>query len=515
MAAAQETSVSATSTPAATLAVPVATSTAFRVAAGEVIKKSLAKLTVASTEKTFIGNSAAVLTELEAPASEPWQINRLSSVYQVDFQNPKAFSTSSQLLIEIGGIKTTNNLKQLFYYDKRKDAWKPLPSAEVSSRKAVTAKLPFPYAKVAVFEVPGFLTVGKASWYKYKGGLFAASPDFPKGSRLRVFNLDNPKKFVDVVVNDFGPDRDRHPDRVIDLDKVAFGRIAPTGQGMARVRVEPLSIAAPTGQWLGQPAEGYPASMRIATKAGTVIDAKTGKTLWSKNPTSSMPIASLTKLVSAYVFLETKPSFNRVVPYSIADENYNYKFANKWEVARLKVSDGETMTIKDLFYSALVGSANNAVESLVRVSGLKRDDFIKRMNQVAHEWGASSAHFIEPTGLSPENVSSAEDYAIISTKTLSHPIIEEASKVKSYKFTTLNKKIPHTIKNSNQLITFSRLNVSGSKTGYLDEAGYCLLTRADDRRGKSVIVVTLGSPNRSTSFSETESLARYGLSLIK
>ncbi len=434
----------------------------------------------------------------------------MSKVYQIDAQNPKSFGSSSQFFIEISGIENTNNLKQIFFYDKVKDSWRPLPSSQILSRQAVFAKMPFPFAKVAVFEVPSHMTVGKASWYNYKGGLFAASPNFPKGARLRVFNLDNPSKFVDVVVNDYGPDRNLHPDRVVDLDKVAFKRIAPTSQGMVRVRVEPLNIASS-----GQPSEGYPVSVRIATKSAAVVDSKTGNLLWMKNSTTTMPIASLTKLVSAYVFLETKPSFDKVVSYSIQDENYNYAFASKWEIARLRVSDGETMTIKDLFYSALVGSANNAVESLVRVSGLKRDEFIQRMNQVVLEWGAQNTRFIEPTGLSPENVSSARDYAIISNKTLSHPIIEDASKVKSYKFTTISKKVPHTIKNSSQLVAASNLKVTGSKTGYLEEAGYCLLTRVDDFRGRSVTVVTLGSPNRATSFGETEYLARYGLSLIK
>jgi D-alanyl-D-alanine carboxypeptidase len=473
-------------------------------------------LKVTFPEKSFSQKSSAVMTHLKEQIETPWQLTLLSDVYQVDIKDASAYSKSDFMEVELAYQKMSDKLIQIFFYDGSKGTWRPLPSGVVRSRGVLVAKLPFPYARIAIFEQSELLAVGKASWYKYKGGLFAASPDFPAGSRLRVVNLDSkPQKFIDVVVNDFGPDRNKHPERVIDLDKEAFKRIAPLGQGTINVRVEPLIVAPASGNWQGQPANGYSAGMRLTTKAGVVIDSKTGEVLWSKNATNTMPIASLTKLVSAYVFLEAKPAFDRVVSYSVQDENYNYQFANKWEVARLKVSDGETMTVKDLFYSALVGSANNAVESLVRVSGMKRDDFIKRMNQLVLEWGASSTHFIEPTGLSPENVSSAQDYAIISNKALSHPIIEDASKVKSYTFATLDKKIPHTIKNSNQLVTASRLKVSGSKTGYLDEAGYCLLTRAEDVRGNSVIVVTLGSPSRSTSFSETESLAKYGLSLIK
>lgn len=489
------------------------TARSFAVSPGRAESLSLGSLTVRLASTTVLAASQLALSQI-ASSTDPWQLKRLSPVYQVDLP-AAAYDYKDPFWVEIKFKRNGNNLVQIFFYDGTKDTWRPLPTSEIGSRQSLQAKLPFPYARLAIFEQPEILSVGQASWYKYKGGLFAASPDFPKGSRLRVFNLDAPGRFVDVTVNDFGPDRDRHPDRVIDLDKVAFKRIAPTGQGMARVRVEPLLVAKPSGQWLGQPAEGYAATLRLKTKAAAVVDPKTGQLLFAKDASSSRPIASLTKLVAAFVFLENKPSFDRVVPYSVKDEEYNYRYAKKWEVARLKVADGETMTIEDLFYSALVGSANNAVESLVRVSGLERDRFIDRMNQLVREWGASGTRFVEPTGLSPENVSSAADYAIISSKALAHPIIEKASKVKSYQFVTVNKKTKHTIRNTNQLITYGRLKVSGSKTGYLDEAGYCLLTRAEGSSGRSVIVVTLGSPDRAASFGETEALARYGLSLMR
>jgi D-alanyl-D-alanine carboxypeptidase (penicillin-binding protein 5/6) len=85
---------------------------------------------------------------------------------------------------------------------------------------------------------------------------------------------------------------------------------------------------------------------------------------------------------------------------------YNHLYVTPGQEARLRVKDGETMTINDLLYSALVGSANNAVESLVRVSGLSRDQFVERMNSQAKTWGATNTKFIEPSGLAPENVSS-------------------------------------------------------------------------------------------------------------
>ncbi|MDF1496541.1 MAG: RlpA-like double-psi beta-barrel domain-containing protein [Patescibacteria group bacterium] len=91
-----------------------------------------------------------------------------------------------------------------------------------------------------VKEDPGYMTEGTASWYAYKGCDCAASPDFPKGSYVKVTRLNDPSKSVIVRINDYGPERDIFPDRVIDLDKVAFQKIAPLGAGLTNVKVEPV-----------------------------------------------------------------------------------------------------------------------------------------------------------------------------------------------------------------------------------------------------------------------------------
>ena len=83
------------------------------------------------------------------------------------------------------------------------------------------------------------------------------------------------------------------------------------------------------------------------------------------------------------------------------------------------------MTVEDLLYSTLVGSANNTAESLVRASGLSRAEFVARMNSMAKELGAYNTRFVEPSGLSPDNVSSAYDYAIISREIFKNSLIEK------------------------------------------------------------------------------------------
>lgn len=96
-------------------------------------------------------------------------------------------------------------------------------------------------ATVRLVEIENYMAEGGASWYAYKKCPCAASPDFPKGTLVRVTKISDPSKSIVVKINDFGPERDIFPERVIDLDKTAFAAIAPLGAGVIRVRVEPLA----------------------------------------------------------------------------------------------------------------------------------------------------------------------------------------------------------------------------------------------------------------------------------
>lgn len=451
--------------------------------------------------------------ELNEKIDGPWQLERISEIYQFEFKNKSAYDGEKPFYIQLAYDQPSDYYKQVYFYDKNYLAWRPLPTVDYPAESFVRSVIHLPFARLAVFVNPAALVMGKASWYKYKGGLFAASPDFPRNSRLRVFNLDN-DKFVDVTVNDFGPDRKAHPDRVIDLDAVAFKRLASVGAGIINTRIQPLEIMPENGKILAIAPAGAKTGLELSVKSALAMNEQSGEILWQKNATSSRPLASLTKLVAAKVFLDTRPTLNRIVAYSAKDEEYNYQWVNKWESARLRISDGETLTVEDLLYVSLVGSANNTVESLVRVSGIVRDEFIARMNQEVKSWGASSTSFVEPTGLSPENVSTALDYAIITKEVYANPIIQKASTMARYEFSTINTKKAHTIKNTDKLLSVSKLPIIGSKTGYLDEAQYCLMLRADGGSSGNVIVVTMGAESKDKSFAETEDLLRYGLKKI-
>ena len=446
--------------------------------------------------------------EINEPMDTPWNLDKTSQVYQFEFRNKNAYDNHKPFYIQFSYEESTDNYKQVYFYDKNYSAWRPLPTRDFPKEKFVRSLIHLPFARIVVLSNPDILTLGQASWYAYKGGNFAASPDFPKGSKLRVHNQAN-GKFVDVEVNDFGPDRKLHPDRAIDLDKVAFRKIATLGTGVINVNVEPLKIEPDTsGRVLGIASTGATFKPIITVKSAMAIDEDSNEIFWEKNATSTLPLASLTKLIAMKVFLDTRPSLDKVVSYSTKDEEYNYQYVKKWESAKINLKDGDTLTVEDLVYSSLVGSANNAIETLVRVSGLNRDDFIRKMNDTVKDWGTNSTRFVEPTGLAPENVSSVQDYAIITKEVFRHPIIQKTSTMAEYKFATINTEKSHRVKNTNKIIFQNKYNIIGSKTGYLDEAGYCLMIRAE-KNGRKIIVVTFGADSRATSFQETEDLLKY------
>ena len=429
----------------------------------------------------------------------PWNLQKVSEVYQFEFKNKDAYDNHKPFYIQ-----------QVFFYDKNFGQWRPLPTTDFADEKFVRSLIHLPFARLAVFSYPGVLTVGRASWYKHQGGNFAASPDFPKGSVVRVKNKEN-DKYVDVTINDYGPERNLFPDRAIDLDKVAYSKISSLTSGVIDVELQPLSITNDSrGRVLGISSQGVGPQIDLDSKAAIVFDENEETVYLSKNATSTLPLASLTKLVAIKVFLDTKPTLNQVVEYKVQDENYNYQYCAEWESSKVSLNDGDTLTIEDLLYSALVGSANNAVESLVRVSGMPRDSFIALMNSTVKNWGAVSTNFVEPTGLSPNNVSSALDYAIITKEVFKHPIIQKSSTMPEYRFTTINSQKDHRLYNTNRMIRRNQYDIVGSKTGFLNEAGYCLMTRTK-HGDKHLIVVTFGASSRESSFEENEELIQYGL----
>lgn len=463
----------------------------------------------------ILSQDTQVLIE-EIPAQEmelPWNLKKESAILQFEFVNKLAYDNHKPFYIQLSYDQSSNNYKQVFFYDRNHGMWRPLPTWDFPQEKFVRSLIHLPFARIAVFSYPEISTIGQASWYKHKGGNFTASTDFPKGSVLRVHNLSN-KKFVDVVVNDFGPDRSVFSDRILDLDYEAFKKIAGKEEGVIDVFVEPLKIM--PGEFSRKPniEIGTKNIPEIKSTSAIIIRESDNQIVLEKNADQIMPIASLTKIFSVYNFLQegnNKENLEKIIKYSNQDEDYNLKYFSRSQIARINLNDGDLLSVKDLIYSALVRSANNVVETLVRISGLDRDDFIKKVNNWAKNNGASSFKINEPTGLDKNNVSSAKDLAFLASKVFQEKIIGDASSSGSYKFFTRNDNSLKLRYNSSDLVlnnNYRNFKITGSKTGYLDEAGYCLITQAIVK-GEKFLVVILDSPSRVQSFSETMDLLNY------
>ena len=161
-----------------------------------------------------------------------------SKIMEFDIKSKDKYDPSKPFWLQVKYNQNSLYEKSIFYFDQGKSTWIKIPSKVNTETGYVRAAFHLPFAKLAVLENSGVMSTGTASWYAYKGCDCAASPDYPKGTELLVTNTDNGKQVV-VTVNDWGPERDIFPNRVIDLDVVAFSKIADKRMGLCQVEVVP------------------------------------------------------------------------------------------------------------------------------------------------------------------------------------------------------------------------------------------------------------------------------------
>jgi len=238
------------------------------------------------------------------------------------------------------------------------------------------------------------------------------------------------------------------------------------------------------------------ANPSIQAETAIAIDERTGAVLYELNADKEWWIASLTKMMTALVFLETNPDFNRVMAYSSEDSTFG---------GNLYVVDGETMTLRDYFYSMLVGSANNAANAIARSTGMTRAEFVATMNQKADELGLAHTAFEDPSGLGLGNRSTVADYAKFMQTVSDRFEILQATTTPVYSFRTINIGSVHNIKNTNKLLS-SGYYFLACKTGYLDEAKYNFAARVRNEDGNEIITVILGTDSDAARWQETSEL---------
>ena len=221
--------------------------------------------------------------------------------------------------------------------------------------------------------------------------------------------------------------------------------------------------------------------LKLNSSAAIVIDQKTNKVLFEKNADVALPIASLTKLMTALLVIENELNLGKTIKITHQEANlerYNY--------SRLKV--GSKFTRAQLLHLALMSSENRAAFALGRTfpGGLKA--FVDAMNVKSKILSMWSTKFTEPTGLNSGNISSARDLAKLLDAASRIPLIEKFSTSKMSRVKVFNK--THRFRNSNLLIRSGNWDISVSKTGFIRPSGKCLamITRI---KGNPYIIVTL------------------------
>lgn len=236
--------------------------------------------------------------------------------------------------------------------------------------------------------------------------------------------------------------------------------------------------------------------------------------LASKASNVVRPIASLTKLMTAIVLLDSGLDFNKTVTYT---PEKHYAFKNYMNIKR-----GEVFRVSDLWFSMLTGSMNIETRMLVDAVGIPEKTFVDKMNIKASVLGLEHTKFLNVTGLSAdlvkgqkeENVSTAREIATLFQEALKYPEIAGALSLPAYKFEEVvdkDKKTGHYFHHTNKLMQEALpYRLVASKTGYTEEAGACFVMLTASRAGNHLIV-SLGDPNYAKRFSEPKRLAEWAL----
>lgn len=239
----------------------------------------------------------------------------------------------------------------------------------------------------------------------------------------------------------------------------------------------------------------------LKSSSALVLDAADGTTLYAKNTTQVSAIASITKLMTAMVVLDAGLPLDEAIKIERADID-----TLKHTGSRLRI--GVSFTRHDLLHLALMSSENRAASALGRNYPGGLDAFVAKMNAKAAALGMRASRFVEPTGLSSENVSTAEDLALMVKASMDYPLIREFSTSPSGQFHTADTHQLYGFSNSNGLVRAPAWQIDVSKTGYISEAGQCLVmqVRIKDR---PVVIVLLDSWGKYTRLGDANRVKKW------
>jgi serine-type D-Ala-D-Ala endopeptidase (penicillin-binding protein 7) len=230
-----------------------------------------------------------------------------------------------------------------------------------------------------------------------------------------------------------------------------------------------------------------------------VQDAASGETLLAKNQAAVLPIASITKLMTAVVILDSGINLDQRV--AISDEDYDIV---KGTHSRLR--PGTVLTRNELLLLALMSSENRAAFSLARTYPGGTTAFVAAMNAKAQALGMQDTRYVDPTGLSSSNVSSARDLARLVAAAHQYPLIRQFSTRDSATVQAFGRTLGY--RNTNGLVRNADWDIELSKTGYIAEAGRCLVMRVR-MASREVIVVLLDSWGKFSRVGDAQRIKKW------
>lgn len=237
----------------------------------------------------------------------------------------------------------------------------------------------------------------------------------------------------------------------------------------------------------------------LKSSVALVIDQDTNEVLFSKNETAVLPIASLTKLMTGLVISQAQLPMDESITISSADID-----TEKGSSSRLSV--GTTLSRGELMHLALMSSENRAAHALGRSYPGGLPAFVAQMNARAKSIGMNDTSYVDPTGLSSQNQSSARDLAKLVEVAYGDPILRELSTSPDH-FVAVGRRTLH-FNNTNRLVKNPTWDIGLQKTGYIAEAGRCLVMQAKVA-GRKLIMVFLDSAGKLTRLADAERVRRW------
>jgi D-alanyl-D-alanine endopeptidase (penicillin-binding protein 7) len=263
-------------------------------------------------------------------------------------------------------------------------------------------------------------------------------------------------------------------------------------------RLASALIAAALAGWAAAAAGAEEPALRSA--AVLVMDAETGEILHAKNAAAVVPIASITKLMTAMVTLDADLALDE--PIAITADDAEAGQAKR----RARLAVGATLTRAELLQLALMASENRAAAALGRAYPGGTDSFVKAMNAKAHDLEMTGSRFVEPTGLSSENVSTAEDLAKLVRAAKEYALIAEYSTMPNAEYTIRGRRVAFV--NTNGLVRGGSWVIGLSKTGFINAAGRCLVMQAKVAT-RSLIIVLLDSVGKYTRIGDANRIRHW------